>query len=252
MLASLNLLKINTDDVETQRKGALLQGLVIVLIGLSVARAIFEMVTPTQISSTVALFQAITSLLFGLLCLGIIRMGRVRLAAHFFFLVLNLIFFVLLVTTTRNLFFPYLMLISVVAIATLDSVRASVIYSALTLASVSSFFILSNMFSLLSVVEFLVTCLGLSIVSWATAEYLQTALRNSKLLAGELLTQNNLQERRARQLQFSAEIAEKGSSSLDLEQLLRETAVLLKSQFNFYHVSIFLADTPKKYSACAK
>lgn len=246
MLASLNLLKINTDDVETQRKGALLQGLVIVLIGLSVVRAIFELVKPSQVSPQIAVFQAITSLLFGLVCLGIIRTGRIRFAAHFFFVVLNLIFFVLLVTTTRNLFFPYLMLISVVAIATLDSVRASVLYSALTLASVSSFFLLSNMFPLLSVVEFLVTCLGISIVSWATAEYLQNALRNSKLLAGELLSQNNLQERRAHQLQFSAEIAEKGSSSLDLDQLLRETAVLLKSQFNFYHVSIFLADTTKK------
>lgn len=246
MLASLNLLKINSDDVETQRKGALLQGLVVVLIGLSVVRAIFELVSPSQISLQVAVFQAITSLLFGLLCLGIIRTGRIRLAAHFFFVILNLIFFVLLVTTARNLFFPYLMLISVVAIATLDSVRASVLYSALTLASVTSFFILSDMLPLLSVVEFLVTCLGLSIVSWATAEYLQNALRNSKVLAGELFSQNNLQERRAQQLQFSAEIAEKGSSSLDLDQLLRETAVLLKSQFNFYHVSIFLADSPKK------
>lgn len=246
MLASLNLLKIRSEDVEIQRKGALLQGLVVVLIGLSVIRAIFEMLRPTQITSMVAVFQAITSLIFGILCLWIIQAGHVRLAAHFFFSVLNLIFFTLLVTTTRNLFFPYLMLISVVAIATLDSVRASVLYSAITLVTVSSFFILSDMFSLLSVVEFLVTCLGISVVSWATAEYLQGALRNSKLLAGELLNQNNLQERRARQLEFSAEIAEKGSSSLDLEQLLRETAVLLKSQFNFYHVSIFLADPLNK------
>ncbi|MCA9901699.1 MAG: GAF domain-containing protein [Ardenticatenaceae bacterium] len=102
------------------------------------------------------------------------------------------------------------------------------------------------MFTLLSVVEFVVTCLGISFVAWTTAEYLQGALRNSKLLASELLTQNNRQERRAQQLQFSAEIAEKGSSSLDLEQLLRKTAVLLKSQFNFYHVSIFLADSQTK------
>ncbi|WP_420643363.1 GAF domain-containing protein [Candidatus Leptofilum sp.] len=246
MFASLNLLKVNSNDVETQRKAALLQGLVAVLIGLSVLRAIFEIVQPSQIPSTVAVFQLIISLLFGLLTLFIIRTGKIRLAAHFFFGILNFIFFFLLVTTTRNLFFPYLMLISVVAIATLDSVKASLFYSALTLASVSAFFILSDMFSLLAIVEFLVTCLGISIVAWATAEYLQSALRNSKLLANELMEQSNLLERRAHQLRFGAEIAEQGSSSLDLDQLLRDTAVLLKSQFSFYHVSLFLTDAQRK------
>jgi GAF domain-containing protein len=246
MPASLNLLKINSEDVEERRKGALLQALVVVLIGLSVLRAIFEIFQPTQVSMATAVGQGISSVLFGLFCLWIIHKGRIRLAAHLFFAVLNLIFFVLLVTTTRNLFFPYLMLISVVAIATLDSVRASVLYSAVTLAAVSSFFLLSGTFALLNIVEYVVTCLGISVVAWATADYLQSALRNSKTLAGELLSQSSLLQRRAQQLQFSAELAEKGSSSLDLAQLLQETAVLLKSQFSFYHVSIFLADVSKK------
>lgn len=246
MLASLNLFKINADDLETKRKGALLQGLVVALIGLSVFRAILEIFQPNEISVPAAVSQILTSVLFGLLCLWIIRSGNIRLAAHLFFSVLNTIFFVLLITTSQNLFFPYLMLISIVAIATIDSVRSSVLYSAITLTAVSSFYILSNAYPLLIVLEFIVTCLGISLVSWATSDYLQTALRNSKTLAGELLNQSNLLQRRAQQLQFSAEIAEKGSSSLDLDQLLRETAVLLKSQFNFYHVSIFLTDSSKK------
>lgn len=246
MFASLNLLQINTDDLETRRKGALLQGLVIALIGLSVVRAFVEIFQPTQITPQIAVYQVITSTAFGLLCLQVIRSGRIRLASHLFFGVLNTIFFVLLITTSRNLFFPYLMLISIVAIATLDSVRASVVYSIITLTGVSSFFILSNLFPLVAVAEFLVTCLGISLVAWATSDYLQSALRNSKTLAGELLNQSNLLQRRAQQLQFSSEIAEKGSSSLDLAQLLQETAVLLKSQFGFYHVSIFLADPNKK------
>ncbi|GJM40819.1 MAG: hypothetical protein DHS20C20_11010 [Ardenticatenaceae bacterium] len=246
MLASLNLLKINSDNADTLRKGALLQGLVTVLIGLSAIRAIFEFFNPSQITSIVAVYQLISALLFGLITFLIIRTGRVRFAAHFFFIVLNFIFFVLFITTTRNFFFPYLMLISVVAIATLDSVRASVLYSTLTLVAVISFFVLSDMFTLLSSVEFLVTCLGISVVAWASAEYLQGALRNSNLLANELMGQSNLLERRAQQLQFGAEIAEKGSSSLDLNQLLQDTAVLLKSQFSFYHVSIFLADNQRK------
>lgn len=95
------------------------------------------------------------------------------------------------------------MLISIVAVATLDSVRSSVVYSAVTLAAVSSFFLLSNTFVLLNVVEYVVTCLGISVVSWATSDYLQSALRNSKTLAGELLSQSNLLQRRAQQLQFS-------------------------------------------------
>ena len=246
MLASLNLLKVNTDNVETQRRGALLQGLVVVLTILSIVRAIFEMVRPMEITPQQAIGQIVTTLLFGVICLLIVRSGRVRLAAHFFFGVLNLIFFVLLLTTSSNLFFPYLMLISVVAIATLDTVRASVLYSAVTLAAVSSFYLLSNTFGLINVVEFVVTCLGISIVAWATADYLQKALLKSKTLADELLGQSNLLQRRAQQLQFSAAIAEKGSSSLDLNQLLRETAVLLKTQFGFYHVSIFLADLNQK------
>lgn len=245
MLASLNLLKIRTDDVETQRKGALLQGLIVALIGLSIVRAIYEIFQPAEITPQAALGQIITSTLFGLLCLWVVRSGNVRLAAHLFFAVLNTIFFVLLITTSSNLFFPYLMLISVVAIATLDSVRASVLYSVITLTAVTSYFILTDALPLLAVVEFSVTCLGISIVAWATSDYLQTALRNSKTLAGELLNQSNLLQRRAQQLQFSAEIAEKGSSSLDLAQLLQETAVLLKSQFSFYHVSIFLTDPSK-------
>lgn len=246
MLASSKLLKIQAEDVEERRKGALLQALVGVLTVLSLIRSIFEIFQPTQVSPQTAVAQAFTSIAFGLFCLWIIHIGKVRLAAHLFFGVLNAIFFILLVTTTRNLFFPYLMLISVVAIATLDSVRASVVYSAVTLAAVSSYFLLSQTSELLNVVEYVVTCLGISVVSWATADYLQSALRNSKTLAGELLTQSNLLKRRAQQLQFSAEVAEKGSSSLDLTQLLQEAVVLLKSQFSFYHVSIFLADADKK------
>ena len=214
MFASSNLLKINTDDPEIQRKGAVLQGLILVLTVLSLIRASIEIVQPTEITRAIAINQAITSLLFGLVCLWIVRSGRIRLAAHIFFSILNLIFFALLVTTTRNLFFPYLMLISVVAIATLDSVRASVLYSAVTLTAVSSFYVLSGAFPILALVEYVVTCLGISVVSWATANFLQNALRNSKLLASELLTQSNLLERRAQQLQFGAEVAEKGASSL--------------------------------------
>ncbi|MCA9943512.1 MAG: GAF domain-containing protein [Anaerolineales bacterium] len=246
MQASWNILKIKTDDLETKRKGTLLQILIVALIGLSVLRAAFEFFQPTQISSPQALGQTVSTLLFGFACLLVVRSGKVRLAAHIFFSVLNFIFFVLLITTTRNLFFPYLMLTSIVAIATLDSVRASVFYSAITLTAVSSYYILSGAFSLLAVLEFLITCLSVSVVAWATADYLQSALRDSKTLAGELLNQSNLLQRRAQQLQFSAEIAEKGSSSLDLDQLLQETAVLLKSQFGFYHVSIFLVAANKK------
>lgn len=246
MLASLNLLKIHSDDIEVQRKGSLLQAMVFVLIGLSIFRTVFEFFRPRETSFQFVIVQLITSILFGLLCLWIIRKGQIRLAAHFFFGILNFIFFVLLISTTRNLFFPYLMLISIVAIATLDSVRASVFYSVLTLSSISAFFVLSSMFSYLDILAFLITCLGISVVAWATANYSQIALQNSKTLANELLGKSSLLQHQAQQLQYSADIAEKGSRSLDLPQLLRETAVLLKTQFGFYHVSIFLSNLPKK------
>jgi len=50
MLTSLNLLKIHTDDIEVQRKGSLLQALVVVLISLTLFLIVFEMVRPEKIS----------------------------------------------------------------------------------------------------------------------------------------------------------------------------------------------------------
>ncbi len=246
MRASQNLLKIDSDDVEIQRKGFLLQVLVVVLFSLGIFRVLFEIVTASYSNPQPLILQGISSFVFALICLFIIRSGRVRLAAHLFFAVLNLIFYILLITTSQNQFFPYLMLVSIVAIATLDSVRASVLYSILVLTSVSAYYVLSGIYSFLDIAGYLTTCLGISVATWATSGYSFTALRNSKTLANELLTQTNLLQRRARQLQYSAEIAEKGSNSLDLAQLLQETAVLLKSQFSFYHVSIFLAEPDNK------
>ena len=248
MFAVRNLLKINTDDLEKQRTGSLLQGLVIAIVGISFLLSVFEIIQPrfNDPFSRVALFRSAGSLTFGIICLLLIRAGRIRVAAHFFFGMLSLTFFVLLLTTTRTLFFPYLMLISIVAIASVDSIRASVVYGALTLMGVSAFFILSEMFTLQDVSAYLVTCLSISVVAWTVAESSQKALQTSETLADELTNQSNLLERRARQLQFGAEIAEKGSSSLDLPQLLQETAVLLKSQFDFYHVSIFLTSQADK------
>lgn len=246
MLAIRNLLKINTDDLEKQRTGSLLQGLVIAIVGVSLLLSLFEIARFNDPLSRIALFRSAGSLTFGVICLLLIRAGRIRVAAHFFFGMLSLTFFVLLLTTTRTLFFPYLMLISIVAIASVDSIRASVVYGALTLAGVSAFFILSDMFTLQDVGAYVVTCLSISVVAWTVAEFSQKALQDSEALASELTNQSNLLQQRAKQLQFSAEIAEKGSSSLDLTQLLQETVVLLKSQFELYHVSIFLASQTDK------
>ena len=69
MPVSLNLLKINSEDVEERRKGALLQALIVVLTTLSVTRNVFEIFQQPHVSLQTAVSPAVTSLLFGLICL---------------------------------------------------------------------------------------------------------------------------------------------------------------------------------------
>jgi GAF domain-containing protein/CheY-like chemotaxis protein len=53
---------------------------------------------------------------------------------------------------------------------------------------------------------------------------------------------------RARQLQTAAEVSQAATASLNLETLLAESVDLIKEQFGFYHVSIFLVDEYRRYA----
>ena len=55
-------------------------------------------------------------------------------------------------------------------------------------------------------------------------------------------------QRRAYQLQTSAEIAQETSTTLDRDELLKHAVELIRSRFDFYHASVFLLDTAEEYA----
>ncbi|KAA3643466.1 MAG: GAF domain-containing protein [Chloroflexi bacterium] len=55
-------------------------------------------------------------------------------------------------------------------------------------------------------------------------------------------------QRRASQLQTAADIAREASTSLDLDELLRQAVYLVLERFNFYHASVFLMDSSNEYA----
>jgi len=239
---------IKTNNTAVRQKGQLLQVIIILLTLLAVARALtlfLPIADNTFIRENMpppkqqALIQAIGAVLFAIICLAIVHSGRLRLAAHLFFTTLNLIFFMLLVGTTENTFFPYLMLVTVIAIATLDSVRASMIYASLIIAAVSVYYYLANAFDILDIAAYTITIMGVSLVAWVTADYLQSTVRTSQKLTQQL-------QKRAQRLQKSAQISQTSGASLELKQMLHSTCTLIQDQFGYYHVSIFLVDDQKR------
>jgi GAF domain-containing protein len=66
------------------------------------------------------------------------------------------------------------------------------------------------------------------------------AIQNSRIIAES--------QRRAYQLQTSAEIAQETSTTLDQDELLKNAVKLIRDRFNFYHASIFLMDVTGEYA----
>jgi PAS domain S-box-containing protein len=58
----------------------------------------------------------------------------------------------------------------------------------------------------------------------------------------DLVTSQEISERRARQLQTTAEIARDVTGELQLDELLQRAIALIKQRFGFYHASVFLLD----------
>lgn len=74
----------------------------------------------------------------------------------------------------------------------------------------------------------------------ALSERLGAALESARLYAEA--------QRRAAQLQATAEIARDTSQTLDLSTLLREAVELVRDRFGFYHASVFLVDESGEYA----
>lgn len=229
---------------ETRRLSRLVQMLIFILTGIEILRAFIywlsDQITAVQ-QPTTAVFL-ITLILLPLIsgvALWFVRNGRAIIAAHFYLISFNtLILFLLLITDNFNVL-PYMLLVSSVAIAAFDSVRASIVYTFFTMASMIGYVLLFSDLPITAVIPFFLTHISVSLVTWLTANYLHQTLLRSDLLTVELKTQTEEAQRRAKQLQISAEVSQHSSQSLELGELLSSTVNLIRDQFGFYYVSIF-------------
>lgn len=248
----MRLLKINSNEKPILRRGRLLQFLVLLLLVMAIGRIMILLIDQMAFSesgeSMGSLIAQLTAvLLFTTGCLWLIRQGRMRRASHLFSGGLSLmLFFLILGPRPIATAVPYLLLVPIVAIATLDSVRASHVYALLTGTAVVILFTLSDNFSWLDTGFYLITLIGVAVTVWVTAEELRTISQSTQALAADLQTKNELLRRRAQQLELSAEVGQMPSDTLDLQSLMRHMVAHIQTQFNLYHVSIFLADDPKQ------
>jgi GAF domain-containing protein len=72
--------------------------------------------------------------------------------------------------------------------------------------------------------------------------------RRVELRTTELRTSNQQNERRARQFEAIAQVAQATTANESLETLLPRLAVLVSEQFGFYHTGIFLVDDNREYA----
>ncbi len=245
-------LLIKSDNQAVLQKGRLLQYLLLMVAFAGLAN--IAIIMASQLSShNIVDYRPLylrtpIVLLFTILCLWLIRNGRIRLAAHLFSGGLNLIFLTVFITVDDRsvAMMPYLMLIGIVAIAALDSVPASMKYATFFVTAVIIFQIISSNFNRIDIVTYVIAVLSISVSFWITARDLKQALLVSDQLAQEIQSKNSLLQRRARQLQLSAEVIQQTSHSLDIEKLLHSTVHLVREQFGFYHVSLFLLNETKQ------
>lgn len=236
---------IESNNEEVLRKGRLLQILLTAVTLIFILRGLAPFVFPEFPTLLSPLLQTTLAVFWGGTAFFIIRVGRPVLAAHIAFITFNVtLFFSLFVNTQTGAHteaFAYLMIISVVAIAVIDSAQISMWYAAV-ITAVVSLYTLTAGGSIIEVASYAVTMLGVGIVIWLVANDLNRVLQRSGQLAQNLESSGLLTQQRVSQLQLIAEISQQTSTQLNLDKLLYDSVFLIRDQFNFYYVSIFLVE----------
>lgn len=247
MLARLEpFLAIHSPDPEIRRTGRMLQWMTgIIILGL-VVRGVLDVVQGAV--STAAIQLGLAFLLGGMAYVGT-RSGRVYLITHLFFLTLFIIEIIALWPTMDTalqyapLILPYL-----VAVIGVLPFRHSFPYAIFGLAAALRLQALG-----LPASQYIITGLSLVLVVWVITRVQKNALRQAQEASRELAELNShLQERVAEQtvslrhsndkLQVSLAVGRAASASLNLDEQLYNTARLIRAEFGFDHVTIFLAD----------
>lgn len=260
------LLAIDSHDIEVHQNGRLLQILVLSLllsttIAMLVRVVVFlvETLTPTRIAMGVPFGTVLLAYTYNWLitfvCLWLIRRGRPMPALHIYSTALDLVLLYLLISLQSNLFLPLftLPLLPIIGTSLLSNVRNSLPYTAFTLLVIPIILAAKGQPTL----EFIIANLVLILAIWAFSDRLNRNLGDMRELTQDIQTlADTLQQRvaaqttdlrrRAEQLQHIVEVGRAASASLDLDQLMQDTTELIRSQFGFYHASIFLLDPARR------
>lgn len=247
------LFHIQSDDLEVKHKGRILQTLVVLLTLLGWVYSAILPPVPRAETFPLLLTQGSGSLLLALVCLYLLRNGRLHFATHFFFLAQTLIQAIILNMPGGSEPFAYFMLVNVVAIAILDSPRISVLYAILITFAVLIYTMQSGRQLISFMFGYGIAASGISLTTWLTANSLQSTLKQSKQLAEtlqensrQLQAANKFMAKRTRQLQTAAETGQVAASKLNLPDILQETIHLIQDQFSYYYVAVYLLDKQQR------
>lgn len=245
------LLNLPYEDPATIRQARLLQLLVALAVTIALARAALYISAPFSTAQSFrpllpAALIAGTGLL-AVICSGLVFNGRLSQAVHLFCGGLTCLFLAELVLHPQPpAVLVYLALIPLIAIAVLDSIPVSFWYTAVTATAVTLISIIPPSLTLTDIILFWLTIVTINIIIWAKSHVLQKTAGEADRLTQDIRHKNNLLQRRARQLQLSAEVGQRTSFSLDLPELLEATVSHIRDQFGFYYVSIFFIDDAKQ------
>ncbi|MCA9937470.1 MAG: GAF domain-containing protein [Anaerolineales bacterium] len=260
------LLTIYTDDPQTQQDGRLLQTLIIFLLlpttlafFLRAVVALIERLTAARFDMGLPLATVALTYLYNLtitvICLWLIRRGRLMPALHLYFSALDLILLAILLATGGQQLLPLfsLALLPIFGTSLLGGFRHSLPYAAFSLIIIPLVLTAAGQSSL----EHIITNLVLILAIWTYSERLNHNVRDLRELTQDVQTladtlqqrvdeQTASLQRRAEQLRRSVEVGRAASASLDLDQLMHSTTELIRNQFGFYHASLFLLDSNRQ------
>ena len=236
------LLQIHSENPKTRRRGRQLQVLLALLLLLTIVYSLWQISQHGPFSpATVRLLvlAGAFNLLATILSFVIVRTGRVLQAAHLYFLSFNTLLLAFMIGDPANAAsLGYLLLVSVVAITFIHNFQASLVYSVLFISLAAIYLRQINE----PVAPFLIVSATLTATAWLSALALQRNLAAAAQLAAELQDKSANLEQRLLKLSLSAEVGQVATASLDMEQLMRATVGLIRNQFGFYHVAIYLLD----------
>jgi GAF domain-containing protein len=247
------ILAIHAFDEETIQKGRLVQATVLAISAIGLLSALMHTALivlgiggfyePIELWVVLLFIPLLTAV-----SLVLVRNGRPPLAAHLFFITLNIFLGHLFVYFDPNTTYLYLLLISAVSIAMMDRVRSGAVYTAVFILPLVAYaWFNTPQITPNELVTYMLTAFSICLTAWVGANTLQTALRKSVRLAEEQEAQASLLQRRALQLQRSAAVSHTASTSLNPDELLRDIVYTLRDQFGFYFVAIYLLDEAGRF-----